>query len=309
MPQLDDRDWVIKHLSPLMQKGKEILRDSESTLAKDAPTYDRGYWTGLKLILLKYYLKPYLEILAGGQQKKVAYIDLFAGPGLDRIGASRVPIPGSPLIPLVIRETSYQFSSFIFSELNQENYKVLTSRVDMINPSAKPQIFQEDANRVVERLPSLLEGIDHALVFLDPEGMEMNWNSVANLCSTVDCDLIINFPSTGIIRNLHNSAAASIITNFLGTGTRVIPPDAGEEWAIKVYKENLMKVGKDISTEIRVRSGEGAFHYHLIPAVKTTAGGSPWFRLFEYAKAKIEGMSGQVLGYISDQVKGKQSTL
>src|SRR5579875_1842923 len=128
MPPLDDREWIIKHLGPLMQKGKEILQKSESTPTKDAPTYDRGNWTALKLILLKYYLKPYLEILVGGQGKKVAYVDLFAGPGLNRIGASKVAIPGSPIVPLVIREAKWQFSSFIFSELNKEHYDALNSR-------------------------------------------------------------------------------------------------------------------------------------------------------------------------------------
>ena len=295
-----------------MQKGNEILQNSQSTPTKDAketPTYDKGYWTGLKLILLKNYIKPYLEILVGGQRKKVAYVDLFAGPGLNKIGESRFPIPGSPLIPLVIRETNFQFSSFIFSETNQEYYNALKNRIAKINPPIRPQIFLEDANAMVERLPNLLRGIDHSLVFLDPEGMEMHWNSVATLCATIDCDLIINFPSSGITRNLDNAQASSTIARFLGLGERPVLPHANEEWAIKVYRENLMRVGKNISTEIKVRSGEGAFHYHLIPAVKTTAGGSPWFNLFRDAKTRIEGMSGRILGFISEQIEGMQSTL
>ncbi|MHB8568102.1 MAG: three-Cys-motif partner protein TcmP [Nitrososphaerales archaeon] len=309
MPHLENRDWIIKHLLPLMQKGKEISDKSVITPTKDAPTYDKGYWTGLKLIMLKNYLKPYLEILTGGQKKNVAYVDLFAGPGLNRIGDSMVPIPGSPLIPLVVRETPLQFSSFIFSELDKKYHDALNQRLDVINPPVRPLVFQEDANTMVSKLPDLLKGIDHALVFLDPEGMEMRWDSIANLVAKVNCDLIINFPSSGIVRNLHNPQTSRIITSFLGFGTSAIPGDAGEEWAISKYRSNLTSVGKDISTEIKIRSGNGPFHYHLIPAVKTTAGGSPWFRLFREAKARIESMSGQVLGYIADQIEGRQSTL
>ncbi|MDH2901388.1 MAG: three-Cys-motif partner protein TcmP [archaeon] len=308
MAKLEDRDWIIKHLGKLMQAGKEILDKSTLIPTKESPTYDKGYWTGLKLILLKYYLKPYLDILA--QRKRVAYIDLFAGPGLTRIGDSKVPVPGSPLIPLTLKESNWQFSSFIFSELDIKYYNALKERISLINPSVKPQVFQEDANNMVERLPILLKGIDHALVFLDPEGMEMRWESLAKLCKSIDCDLIINFPSSGVVRNLHNSQTALTIENFLGTGGKPIPPEAGEEWAIKLYRDNLMGIGKDISTEIKVSSGEGDFHYHLIPAVKTTAGKSPWFNpIFGEAKKKIERMTGHVLGFISEQIEGKQSTL
>ncbi len=307
MPPVEDREWVIRHLSPLMERGKEILQKSSTTPTKNAPTYDKGYWTGLKLILLKYYVKPYLDIL--GRENKVAYVDLFAGPGLNRIGDSKVPVPGSPLIPLVIRESKWQFSSFIFSELNKEYCDALSARISLLNSSPTPQVFQEDANTMVDKLPSLLDGIDHALVFLDPEGMEMNWNSLAKLCQTINCDLIINFPSSGIVRNLQNAQSATKVATFLGLGQEGVPRNAGEEWAIAVYRSRLQTVGKDISTEIKVRSGDGPFHYHLIPAVRTTAGGSPWFRLFVDVKGRIERMSGQVLGFISEQIEGNQSTL
>lgn len=307
MPPLDDREWIIRHLSPLMQKGKDLLQKSSTTPTKNALTYDKGYWTGLKLILLKYYVKPYLDILAGG--KKVAYVDLFAGPGLNRIGDSKVAVPGSPLIPLVIKESRWQFSSFIFSELDKEYHDALSARISLLDPSPTPQIFLEDANTMVDKLPSLLNGIDHALVFLDPEGMEMNWSSLAKLCQTVNCDLIINFPSSGIVRNLQNAQSTTKVTTFLGLDQEKVPQDAGEGWAISEYRSKLQKIGKDISTEIKVRSGEGPFHYHLIPAVRTTAGGSPWFRLFMDVKARIERMSGQVLGLISEQIEGNQSTL
>lgn len=308
MPPLADREWVLKHLSPLVNSGKEILQKTSTTLSKDALTYDKGSWTGLKLILLKYYLRPYLDIF-GKQRKKVAYVDLFAGPGLNRIGDTRVPVLGSPIIPLIIRESKWQFAAFIFSELNRDYFDALNARISIINPSPVPKVFLEDANSMVEKLPDLLKGIDHALVFLDPEGMEMNWESLARLCQSVNCDLIINFPSSGITRNLQLAQSADRMATFLGLGSERVPLDAGEEWAISIYRSKLQGIGKDISTEIKVKSGDGPFHYHLIPAVRTTAGGSPWFDIFLEAKARIERMSGQVLHYITEQMEGNQSTL
>src|SRR2546426_8778910 len=109
----DDRAWLAKHLSPLMEAGRKLLEFDSTLPIRDPPTYDRGYWTGLKLIALKYYVKPYLNILAG--RTRVAFVDLFAGPGLNRIGKRRVPIPGSPLLPLTVRETAPdRFFSHLF---------------------------------------------------------------------------------------------------------------------------------------------------------------------------------------------------
>src|SRR5438093_6872621 len=97
----DDHEWLVKHLTPLMEAGKTLASQDKSLPVKDPPSYDRGYWTGLKLIALKYYLPPYLNILA--RRRRVAYVDFFAGPGLNRIGALRVAVPGSPMIPLLVR--------------------------------------------------------------------------------------------------------------------------------------------------------------------------------------------------------------
>ena len=74
---IDPHDWLKGHLGPLMDAGKK-LEAFDATLPSRGPTYDRGYWTGLKLVALKYYVNPYLNILAS--KFRVGYVDLFAGP-------------------------------------------------------------------------------------------------------------------------------------------------------------------------------------------------------------------------------------
>lgn len=304
-----DRDWLVKHLNPLMEKGKDLLSKSVSDTAKQPATYDKGYWTGLKLVLEKYYLKPYLDIL--GSRGKLAYIDLFAGPGLNLIGGRKVPVPGSPIIPIMIRESQHQFSTFIFSELKTDYFSALTKRLALF-PEAKDKtfLFNKDANLVIEEIPEILDkkGISHSLVFVDPEGMELEWTSLEKLVNSVDCDLIVNFPSAGINRNLHNAPVLPKVKKFLGPGAENIPQSADEQWAMQVYRRNLANIGKDVSTQINVKSGN-AFHYHLIPAVRKTAGGSPWFGIFLAAKQRIEKFSGDILGIIADQIEGRSTTL
>jgi len=307
-----DRDWLMKHLSPLMDAGKDVLAKSSSLPTKSPPTYDKGYWTGLKLVLEKYYVPSYLNILA--PRMKVAYVDLFAGPGLNRIGEQKVPIPGSPLIPVAVRDPlkKHSFSRFIFSETEPEYSNALAARVALFpEMSAATQIIRQDANKVVELLPGILKEhqIGHCFVFVDPEGLEFKWNSMVSIVSKTNCDLLINFPSSGIQRNLQNPETVSAVQSFLGPGSENIPAGADEEWAIQLYRKNLAKIGKDVSTEITIKSGT-AFHYHLIPAVKATYRGSPWFEnIFPRAKEIIERLSGEVLGIIADQIDRRQGTL
>jgi len=303
-----DRDWLVKHLNPLIDAGKDLLSKTASQIVK-VPTYDKGYWTGLKLILEKYYIKPYLNIL--GSRGNLAYVDLFAGPGLNLIGDQKVPVPGSPIIPIMIKESEYQFSKFIFSELNRDYFNALAKRLALF-PEVKniTEVLNKDANLVIQGISDILNSnnISHSLVFVDPEGMELEWTSLENLVDSIDCDLIINFPSAGINRNLHNPPVLPKIKKFLGPGAENIPQNADEQWAIEVYRRNLASIGKDVSTEIIVKSGN-AFHYHLIPAVRTTAGGSPWFRLFLDAKRRIEKFTGNILGIIADQIEGRATAL
>ena len=294
-----------------MDKGKELVALSQNLPSKSLPTYDKGAWTGLKLILEKYYLKTYLDIL--GRNTRVGYVDLFAGPGLNLIGDEKVPIPGSPLIPIMLPESKQRFSSYIFSDTDKNYVKALRERVRLArhDVSGTVNIMSKDANLVVDDLPKLLEEerIGHCFVFIDPEGMEFKWESLQKLVRDVRCDLIINFPSSGIQRNLHNPSTTRSVAEFLGPGTNHIPASADERWAIEMYRANLRRIGKDISTEIEVRSGS-TFHYHLIPAVRKTYGGSPWFfRVFVEAKKKIERLSGEVLDIVAAQIEGKMRTI
>ena len=140
--------------------------------------------------------------------------------------------------------------------------------------------------------------------------MEFKYDALSRLLGTVSCDVMINFPSAGLVRNLEKSdfKTISTIREFLG----LLPTDplpGGEEEAIQSYRTKLADLGKDISTEIIVSAGSVPYHYHLVPAVGTTAGGSPWFRILLTAKRRIERLQGEVLGIVAAQIEGRQGVL
>src|SRR5438093_4636793 len=154
---VDPHDWLRTHLAPLMAAGKKLAAFDENLPSRDPPSYDRGYWTGLKLVALKYYFRPYLNILAG--KTRVAYVDLFAGPGLDRIGKRSVPLPGSPLVPMMIHEAAEgkNFVHYIFCEKRREYYDALTARAEAYRSAGCGlTLLQGDAN---ERVGDVLAAV------------------------------------------------------------------------------------------------------------------------------------------------------
>lgn len=317
MPRLkipDDRTWLEKHLRPLMEAGRILEAEDRTLPTRDLPSYDRGPWTGLKLIALKYYLQPYLNILA--KRKKVGYVDLFAGPGLNRIGERMVPIPGSPLIPMMIREAAMgrRFSCFFVSEADNKFFAALSARARRFLPegSQLSRPFHGDANEYVNDLGELMqrEGIHHCLAFIDPEGLQWAWTSMRTLVETIDCDVIVNFPSAGLQRlsTRSDSETRRTISRFLGISVGELPDVVDEEWAIQRYRENLAGLGKDISTEIKI-TDVGSFHYHLIPAVSKTDTGSPWFRVWMELRDRIARLHGRILDMVAQQIGGVMGKL
>lgn len=304
----DDREWLEKHLGPLMEAGQTIA-SLDQTLPSFTPTYDKGYWTGLKLISLKYYIKPYLEILT--KRTPVAYVDLFAGPGLNQIGDRCVPLPGSPLIPIMLQQTAEAFGAYFFVEKKREYFQALERRVKRAMPQeAEYELHCMDANMAISRLGDFLSEnkIGHSLVFIDPEGLEFAWASMEALVNSIRCDLIVNFPSAGLQRIGTMPAGRPIIARFLGVQEEELPRTIDEEWAIQKYREGLATLGKDVSTEIRI-TDYGSFHYHLVPAVRKTYTGSPWFRTFRELRDRIERLHGGVLDLVAQQIEGTLGVL
>ncbi|MFC2143069.1 three-Cys-motif partner protein TcmP [Candidatus Aenigmatarchaeota archaeon] len=308
--KMTDREWIISHLKPLMDKGKEI-NTLDGEIESKVPTYDKGYWTALKLICIKYYIPPFVNIFRK-RGKKTAFIDLFSGPGINILGDAKIPVLGSPLIPLVIDREKPGFDYHIFCDNKKKNVDALEARIDAYKllKSDKFSIEKKDANKLINEIPEILKsfGIDHSLIFIDPEGMEMKWDSVTSMADNIMCDFIINFPSTAISRNLHYPDA---IKSFLGPGSEKVPSSHVETWAIKQYRKNLAGIGKDVSTEIAIRAGGGIpYHYHLIPAVRKTFAASPWFpNIFGGLNYRIKKFSGKVLEEIASQIEGRSKSL
>jgi three-Cys-motif partner protein len=82
-----------------------------------------GYWTEIKLSILRDYSKAYAQILIKQQRiRQFAYIDGFAGPGTHISKLTGQYIEGSPSVALGIEPA---FSHYHFIDMDGQRAKLL----------------------------------------------------------------------------------------------------------------------------------------------------------------------------------------
>lgn len=178
-----------------------------------------GNWTDDKLECLRKYLDPYRCIFTQNIKASsltTIYIDAFAGTGYrtrgeDDNNPNQLPlsqeldgdtesyIKGSARIALEIKSP---FDKYIFIEKNQEFVKEL-EKLRSQYPSVNIEITPGDAN--IE-IPKLCRAVDwrktRAVLFLDPYGMAVNWNTIEVIAATHAIDMWLLFPLGALNRML-----------------------------------------------------------------------------------------------------------
>ena len=191
-----------------------------------------GIWAREKLD----YLRRYIDVFETAMRNKWSvrhYIDLFAGPGKNIDRDSGTVFLGSPLVAL---NTTYPFTDYFFVDACEENVETLQERCAASPHSDKVHIRTGDCNEVVDKIVGQIEPDDWCslnLTFLDPEGMEMRWDTVVRLADLRRMDLIINYPQGGLNRCMPLAVEAEEETSvdaFFGS----------REWRV-IYRESYVQ--------------------------------------------------------------------
>ena len=213
-----------------------------------------GDWTEEKFVKLEKYLSAYMQIFTRNQwarQYATYYVDAFAGTGNRVSHDPDIPTTiglfddsdaqdvvrfyrGSARIAL---EVSPSFDHYIFIDQNPrfaEDLSILrdefAARRDSID------VVRDDANRFLQNWCEQMDwGRSRAVVFLDPYGMSVNWETIAAIASTEAIDLWILLPVGQAINRLlmrqkrPDGAWADRLTAFFGT----------EAWQDAFYRPSL----------------------------------------------------------------------
>lgn len=168
-----------------------------------------GQWTVRKLEALDKYLDAYLTVLQA-QPFSLVYIDAFAGPGFWRQHNNNPSEQlshdleydeyrkGSPLIALEASsaKSGRAFDQFYFID-KYDHIHDLEERVREKHSEKldKVKFIQDDANTVVQNLCEALDWkSSRAVLFLDPFGMEVKWETIEAIAKTKAIDLWVLFP-------------------------------------------------------------------------------------------------------------------
>jgi three-Cys-motif partner protein len=253
-----------------------------------------GHWAEEKLD----YLRRYIDIFEASMKSKWPqrnYIDLFSGPGKNSVKKTNEILLGSPIIALITR---YPFTGYYFSDLDKNSTKALDSRCKASPYYNIIHIYNGNANQKVDIIVTHIKKFyprSLNLAFLDPDGLELEWSTVAKL-GELRCDLIIHYSQQGITRFgsiAYVSEEETIVDRFFGTSEwRNVyspwyskPRKSGLHRALMgFYKERLQSLGyqevkqsDEILTEPLIRNDKrNVILYRLIFASKHPLGETFW---------------------------------
>ncbi|RLI81938.1 hypothetical protein DRP07_06230 [Archaeoglobales archaeon] len=282
--------------------------------------YLQGYWTLLKLAIFAYYIDVY-TVVAKSNFNRILYIDLFAGSGLNEIGIGKHKeiLLGSALLAKKVPRKGKEFDEIILVEQDPEKAAVLEQLLPestVINDDCNsPDTLKEILDRINE------EPRTHFLAVIDPEGLELKWNTVQTLIE-LQGDSVINYMCAGVGRSWGNIYSPKqqdsikvklerTLTEFFGNNKwkDCVPPTQGGsvECLFDLYY-NQVKKFKQNSVPITVRGIKG-FHYHIIVAVRKTRGTQGWIDAIYRAKHQIEKISESEIKKLFEIYRGKQAQL
>ncbi len=200
-----------------------------------------GDWTTEKLDRIRKYLRAYTTIFTRNKQAQfytTTYVDAFAGTGyrtqtsnMQSLGAlfdesaatdAQVFLEGSASIALDIEPS---FDQYLFIEQDRERAHELEElRRQFPAKAAKIRIENAEANGYLTNWCHNTDwGVNRALVFLDPYGMQVEWSLIEAIAGTQAIDLWILFPlGIAVSRLLTRSQPppdewANRLTRFFGT--------------------------------------------------------------------------------------------
>lgn len=164
-----------------------------------------GYWSEMKLDIIKDYASEYSKILTAQKTPKFyhVYIDAFAGAGTHISRKTGDFVPGSPMNALQITPP---FREYYLIDLNREKVEALQK---IAGERSDVHVYEGDCNAILlnEVFPKVkFENYRRGLCLLDPYGLHLNWEIIKTAGLSKSIDIFLNFPVADMNRNIlwHN---------------------------------------------------------------------------------------------------------
>jgi three-Cys-motif partner protein len=243
-----------------------------------------GYWSEIKLDIVREYAHAYSVILAGQKNPPFyhVYIDAFAGAGKHLSKTTGEEVEGSPVIAV---NTQPPFKEYHFIDLDGLKVDSLTK---LFGQRPDIHIYQGDCNEILlqQILPKVrFEDYRRGLCLLDPYGLHLRWQVIETVGQLGTIDMFLNFPMADMNRNVFwrnpegvDESDVARMTAFWGDETwrqiayeevqTLFGPEeekTSNETVAQAFRERLRhKAGfKNVPEPIPMRNTKGAIVYYL----------------------------------------------
>ena len=213
-----------------------------------------GSHTKRKLDVVASYLASYVTVMKK-KNFQLHYVDGFAGSGASSTSAAdgsvetglfdvREIVQGSPIRALNINPP---FDRYLFIDSNAANITSLRTVIDGHKNGASASVKTGDANEEIAKFCCWLERQSgaRAVVFLDPFGLAVRWETITRLAGTGKVDLWYLVPVHGMSRQIKDNG------EFLASANKI-----DELWGSKAWRETAVRkvdLGADLFGQVDER--------------------------------------------------------
>lgn len=279
-----------------------------------------GPWATEKLACLQKYLTAYTKILRNQSHwcRGYYYIDAFAGAGHSKVREKHLHVNsnGSDLLsglsntgvdkeviqyirgsPRIALDINFPFTHYFFIEQEPSRIESLKALKAEYGDSRKIFILEGDANHELKD-KFLFDRVDWKLhrgvVFLDPFGLQVPWDTIELLAETRALEVLITFPMGMAIQRLlprtgkMTSNQRDMLTRYLGSpeweeivykrsqdlfGDQQVSKvsDAGHE-LVRWYQRRLKRIFGHGAMPRLIRNRQGGHLYYLLFAGPNATG-------------------------------------
>jgi three-Cys-motif partner protein len=159
-----------------------------------------GYWSEIKLDIIRKYAQAYSVILAKQEHFSHIYVDAFAGGGYHLSKIKHEYIAGSPLNALLVEP---EYDEYHFIDIEQSKTESLRKLIH--SHTRKAKVYDGDCNTILidEIFPKIrYEDYRRGLCILDPYGLDLDWNVIEIAGKMKTIEIFLNFPVQDMNRNV-----------------------------------------------------------------------------------------------------------
>ena len=304
---LDGRQWLEYPEIESDQQPATPLQAVGAPVGDENKPLDVGPWVQEKLECLRKYLNAYTTILSKQRWLKgYFYIDAFAGPGTLKIRRQQTDDPAQALLldisdhagqdtgeaeyisgsPHVALELEKPFTDYIFVEIDKERLDQL-ERLKKDYQNRRIHLRKQDCNDYLRKLLNETQWTQwRGVIFLDPFGMQVPWDTIVEIGKTEAIEVFINFPVGMAIQRLlkrsgqFTSKERTKIDRYFGTdewydllykhhedlfgGGNITKIQNSGDVLVKWYRKRLKDVFGHVSTAREIQNTRGRPLYYLI---------------------------------------------